>query len=159
MKALTAASADQLAELSKNYADIAATGQAAGEVVAGHMYDTGILAAQKLAEGFASQQASLEAQILQQLDSLTKKINLAVGNVAPKISPVEVKGSLKPGTKKVKVGKAYKEVPTGATGGAVTVTINTGAIVDKRGMVDTISTAFNEVSTQLGRPISMSVAS
>lgn len=159
MKALTAASADQLAELSKNYADIAKTGQAAGEVVAGHMYDTGILAAQKLAEGFASQQASLEAQILQQLDSLTKKINLAVGNVAPKISPVEVKGSLKPGTKKVKVGKAYKEVPTGATGGAVTVTINTGVVVDKRAMVDTISTAFNEVSTQLGRPISMSVAS
>jgi len=158
MKALTAASADQLAELNKNYADIAATGQAAGEVVAGHMYDTGIAMAQKAAEGFASQQAYLEASILQMLDSLTKKINVAVGNVAPKIQPVEVKGSLTSAKKKVKVGKAYKEIDTGATGGAVTVTINTGAIVDKRGMVDTISTAFNEVSGQLGRPISMNVA-
>lgn len=164
-RALMAASADQLAELSKNYADIAATGQQAGEVVAGNMYDTGILAARKVAEGFASQQASLEATILQIVDSLTKKINAAVAAVTPKAPAVEQNKPITVAKPKAPAksagGKAspQKAVPAGppVTAGAVTVTVNTGVVVDKRGMVDTISAAFNEVSTALGRPISMNV--
>jgi phage-related protein len=150
-RALMAASADQVAELSKNYADIAATGQAAGEVVAGHMYDTGIAMAKKTAEGFASQQAFLEASILQIVADLNKKINAAVAGATPKVPAVAVKKGA------VAAPKKGKAVPATTTAGNVTVTVNTGTIVDKRGMVDTISSAFNEVSSALGRPISMNV--
>jgi phage-related protein len=152
-KALTAASADQLAELAANYKAIASSGQNAGQVVAATMYDAGIAAAQSLAEGFASQQALMEASILQVLADLNTTITGALATVAPKVPAVEVKKGATTPAKAVK-GKA---VPVTTTTGNVTVTVNTGAIVDKRGMVDTISTAFNEVSTALGRPISMNV--
>jgi sugar-specific transcriptional regulator TrmB len=151
-KALSAASAEQLAELGENYKKIAASGQSAGQVVASNMYDAGIASAQKLAEGFASQQAYLEASILSVIASLNKTISGALKVAAPKVPAVEVK---KGATTTAKPGK--KAVPVTTTTGPVTVTVNTGTIVDKRGMVDTISSAFNEVSSALGRPISMNV--
>lgn len=37
------------------------------------------------------------------------------------------------------------------------MTVNTGVIVDRRGLVDTVATAVNEVAGQLGRPVKMSI--
>ena len=162
-RALVDASADQIKELNDNYAQIASTGQAAGETVAGHMYDAGVAAARAVADGFASQQAALEARILGIVDKLTAAINAAVAAVTPKPVPVPavvVTQPKQPVAKKPPKGKAApkKAVPAVTTKATpVSVTVNTGAVVDKRGMVDAISAAFNEVSGQLGRPISMNV--
>jgi len=152
-KALMAGSAEQLKELSENYRAIAKTGQQAGQVVAGHMYDTGIAAAKALAAGYASQQAYLEASILQMIADLNKKIAASVAKVTPRVPKVET-------NKPIKVEKPKKGAKAGPpkTAESVTVVVNTGVVVDKRGMVDAISGAFNEVSTQLGRPIVMNVA-
>jgi len=163
-RALMESSADQVKELNENYKKIAEMGKAAGELVAGHMHDVGIAEAKSIAAGFASEQANLEASILQMIDDLNKKIAGAVKAVTPKKPTVELNKPIpiakpKP-VKGVKGGKAVppqKAMPP-ITAAPVTVTVNTGAVVDKRGMVDAISSAFNEVSTALGRPISMNVA-
>jgi phage-related protein len=164
-RALMAGSADQLKELNDNYRAIADTGKAAGEVVAGHMYDTGIAAAKALAAGYASQQAYLEASILQMIADLNKKIADAVKAATPKKPPVETNKPIpvqkpKP-VPKGRKGTPGKAVPAGPpiTSAPVSVVVNTGVVVDKRGMVDAISSAFNEVSAALGRPIEMNVAS
>jgi len=69
-----------------------------------------------------------------------------------------------PAAKKKATAPTKKAVPLAATAQAQTrppiaVTVNTGVVVDKRGLVDAVSSAFNEVSDQLGRPITMNVAS
>lgn len=162
-RALSEASAEQLQELNENYKLIAASGAAAGETVAANMYDTGIAAAQSIADGFASQQAYLEASILQIIDDLNRKITAAIALVTPKTPAVVVKQPVQPVKKAAPVKKgakppAKKAVPAVTTKTTpVTVTVNTGVVVDKRGMVDAISSAFNEVSGALGRPISMNV--
>jgi hypothetical protein len=166
-RALMDASADQVKELNANYKAIAASGQAAGDVVAGQMYDTGIAAAQAIADGFAAQKAQLENTIMTVVNNLAAKIQQAL---AAAMSPVYVPPVPKlPVVKKPTKTPAKKPAPTvkkpvyatkavaAASVAPVAVTVNTGVVVDKRGLVSAISSAFNEVSAQLGRPITMNV--
>jgi phage-related protein len=163
--ALMNASADQLKELGANYKQIATSGAEAGDALAGTMYDTGIAAAQSIADGFAAQQAAMESQMLAVIASLAAKIKktlaAATGPIFSIITPTlpAVKPPAKKTTTPVKKAAPKKAVAASVSAASVLipVTVNTGVVVDKRGLVDTISSAFNEVSEQLGRPITMNV--
>jgi phage-related protein len=141
-QALANASQDQLAQLNDNYKQLAQSGTAAGNAIGSAMYDAGIKAVEDLIKGLRSKQAAIDAEMRRIAARLQAGLRASVGIKTP--APAKGKA-------------AVKTVSASGAVAPISVTVNTGVIVDKRGLVDAISAAINEVAAQLGRPIKMSI--
>lgn len=163
-RSLQAATQQQLAELNDNYALIAASGAQAGDAVAGAFYDAGIAQGDGIIRGLRAAVPRIEAEMRAIAQRLKIYIQTAVKRYAVEPTKVTVKAPKK-AAKKAAAKKTTKASVTayypGSAGQAVApiyMTVNTGAVVDKRGLVDTVAAAVNEVAAQMGRPIKMAVA-
>lgn len=179
VRALLKATPAQLKQLNADYAKLGKTGTKLGDTIGGALFDSGIRAAQGLITGLTRQKSNIEKTMLDIAKGMQKAIRKALGIHSPStklmrlgedsirgfaqgfesISGKSMANNLARGLSTV--SPAFKAASFGsASAGAtteITVNVYTGAVVDKRGLVETITDAFNEVTADMGRPMKLNV--